>query len=68
MMLELPVAAAGGAPGGGATMVLTPDIILEEVLVPFCWMAMAWNIDCVFVEVGLMLKVMPLPQWTSGVF
>ena len=50
------VVAAGGA-GGAAEA--GGGVPLD---VPFCWMAIAWNMSWVLSAVGLMLKVIPLPQ------
>ena len=58
-------AAAGGAAadeaGGGAAAALDAGGA-PAVAVPFCCMAIAWNMAWVLAAVGLMLKVMPLPQ------
>lgn len=60
-------ASTGGAAdsAGGAT---APDVAAGSVMglsapVPFCLIARAWNMAWVFAAVGLMEKVMPLPQW-----
>jgi hypothetical protein len=39
-----------------------PPVMALGGLVPFWEMAIAWNIACVFWAVGLMEKVIPLPQ------
>lgn len=54
--------AAGAAAAGGAAAVPLPVMALPAP-VPFCAMAMAWNMAWVLSAVGLMEKVMPLPQW-----
>ena len=54
-------AGAAGAAAGGAAAGEPPVMALCAPL-PFCWMAMAWNIACVLAADGLMEKVMPLPQ------
>ena len=54
-------AAAAEEAGGGAAAVV-PDGGAPAVAVPFCCMANDLNIAWVLSAVGLMLKVMPLPQ------
>ena len=57
-------AATGGAAAGGAAAVpLPPPVMALGTPVPFCAMAMAWNMAWVFSAVGLTEKAMPLPQW-----
>lgn len=61
---------AGGAAGGAADSAggaTTPDDAAGSVMglsapVPFCLIARAWNMAWVFSAVGLMEKVIPLPQ------
>ena len=72
--LEYVAACAGG--GGDGMLLAGGGMGIEVVVggdpaagaVPFCWMASwvnwAWDLSAV----GLMLKVMPLPQWEVGVF
>ena len=62
------VASAGGgmlelAAAGGAAAAAAPS-----GAVPFCWMAVAVKASCDLSGVGLMLKVIPLPQWEVGFF
>lgn len=66
------VAAGGGAAAtdsvtleaGGATAEdAVPPVIGDAVPVPFCAMAICWNIAWVLLAVGLMEKVIPFPQW-----
>lgn len=64
--------------GGGGGMLLAGGAMGIEVVVggepagagavPFCWMASWVNCSWDLSAVGLMLKVMPLPQWEVGVF
>lgn len=64
--------------GGGDGMLLAGGAMGIEVVVggelaaagavPFCWMASWVNCSWDLSAVGLMLKVMPLPQWEVGVF
>lgn len=46
---------------GGLDMVELPDEYPLEV--PFCCIAMDWNMAKVFDALGLMAKTIPLPQW-----
>lgn len=62
------VSAGGGievvsAGGGAAAAAAAPS-----GAVPFCCMAVAVNASWDLSGVGLMLKVMPLPQWEVGFF
>lgn len=71
-------AAGGAAAGGGmaAAGIVDAGIILDMLLliamaasaVPFCCMAICINISGVLSAVGLILKVMPFPQWLVGFF
>lgn len=40
-----------------------PPVMAEPAPVPFCAMAIDWNMAWVLAAVGLMEKVMPFPQW-----
>lgn len=44
-----------------------PETMVEVDPLPSCWMASCWNSTKVFSTVGLMAKVIPRPQWLSGV-
>ncbi len=66
-MLMADVAAAPAAAVDVAADPSTAEVVALPVMalpapVPFCAMAMAWNIAWVFAAVGLMEKVMPFPQ------
>lgn len=50
-------AAAGEAAGGGVAPWMAPG-----APVPFCEMAICWNMAWVLLAVGLMEKVIPFPQ------
>ena len=72
-MVPVPVAieaegAGGAAAGGAAGAAVVEDGGASPVAVPFCCMAIDLNMAWVLSAEGLMLKVMPLPQWGVGVF
>lgn len=74
-MLLVLVSAGGGievveSAGGGVEVVESAGATAAAALgaVPFCWMAIWVNFSWDLSAVGLMLKVMPLPQWEVGVF
>lgn len=48
---------------GGAAAAELPPVMPVAVPVPFCAMAICWNMAWVLLAVGLMEKVMPFPQW-----
>lgn len=76
---ELEDVAACCCGGGGGMLLAGGGMGIEVVVgepagaaaagaVPFCWMASWVNCSWDLSGVGLMLKVMPLPQWEVGVF
>jgi hypothetical protein len=52
--------AAGG--GGAAAEEAVPPVMAPAVPVPFCAIAICWNMAWVLLAVGLMEKVIPFPQ------
>jgi hypothetical protein len=57
---------ATAAAGGLAMLLLIMDD--DDIMVPFCCMAICANIAWDFCMVGLIEKVMPEPQWPTGIF
>lgn len=51
-----------------AAMLVMLPLIAVAPAVPFCCMAICMNISWDLSAVGLMLKVMPFPQWLVGFF
>jgi len=56
-------AVATVVPAGAAATVAVPPVIGEATPVPFWAMAICLNMAWVLLAVGLMEKVIPLPQW-----
>jgi hypothetical protein len=55
-------AADEAAGGGGAAADEVPPVMALAVPVPFCAIAICWNMAWVLLAVGLMEKVIPFPQ------
>lgn len=58
-------AEAAGAEAAGAAAGGVPPTMALGAPLPFCWIAIDWNRAWDFSAVGLMEKVMPLPQWLA---
>jgi hypothetical protein len=55
-------AEAVAAGGGAAAEEAVPPVMAPAVPVPFCAIAICWNMAWVLLAVGLMEKVIPFPQ------